>query len=95
MAAPKTDTATKANPATSWNELGTGLKYHVEDGILFLAITVPTDKAKLTPTAGSVAKAAEKPGSRINLQVATSHGNVVVPGTGGLKLGMNAFISKD
>lgn len=79
---------------TAWVDLGTNLKSHIFEGMLFLAIPVPADKSKLPVTGGSIAKQAKDgPGAKINRQVASSHGNVVVPGTGGLKLGLNAFIA--
>lgn len=89
--APKTVAISTTPDTTSWFDLGTNLKAHFIDGILFLAIPVPADKSKLPVTNGSAVKAVEKPGSKLNVQVASSHGNVVVPGTGGMKLGLNAF----
>lgn len=82
---------TTAPDTTAWFDLGTNLKAHVIDNMLFLAIPVPTDRTKLPVTGGSAAKQIKDPGAKLNAQIASSHGNVVVPGTGGVKLGLNAF----
>ena len=91
MSSPKTETKAEPKAASvdtsTWADLGTNLKYHVLDGVVFLAIPVPTDKNKLPMTEGSHGKVPAKQ----NRQVATSHGNTVIPGTA-IKIGVNAFM---
>lgn len=67
---------------TTFAALNSQIQFSVANGVLTLQIPV-------SPEAMKSAKASASGKSKV---VASTNGNIVVPGTGGIKLGLNAYI---
>lgn len=79
MATPKT-TATTAPDVTSWQAVGRNIRFTTLDGLLFIAV----------PISDAAIASAPDSASGKSKSLASTEGNVTVPGTA-IKMGVNVY----